>query len=252
MSRLRYDLSEGVISVKIAICDDEKIYRDDLIKKTDIYFRTTGIDVVYFEFSDGNDLMNSSIDFDLIFIDHKMKNINGLETVSHLRARGNDTHVIFVSSYKDIVFDSMIVKAFRFLIKPVSEDKLREALDSFLSETVKCPSVIVHDESSLAVCNIKENTIIYAQAENVYTKIFTQNNTYVFRNTLSKFEEELKSSFFFRVHRSYIVNLSYIESFSKTDILLSTQEKVPISKKRYKPFREDFFEFVKKESINKL
>lgn len=238
--------------MKIAICDDEKIYRDDLIKKTDIYFRTTGIDVVYFEFSDGNDLMNSSIDFDLIFIDHKMKNINGLETVSHLRARGNDTHVIFVSSYKDIVFDSMIVKAFRFLIKPVSEDKLREALDSFLSETVKCPSVIVHDESSLAVCNIKENTIIYAQAENVYTKIFTQNNTYVFRNTLSKFEEELKSSFFFRVHRSYIVNLSYIESFSKTDILLSTQEKVPISKKRYKPFREDFFEFVKKESINKL
>ncbi len=253
MSRLRCELSEGVISVKIAICDDEKIYRDNLIQKTDNYFKTTGIDdVVYFEFSDGNDLMSSNIDFDLIFIDHKMKNINGLETVSHLRARGNDTHVIFVSSYKDIVFDSMIVKAFRFLLKPVSDDKLKEALDSFIKETVKCPSVIVQDESSLAMCSVKENSIIYAQAENVYTKIFTQNNTYVFRNTLSKFEEELKSSFFFRVHRSYIVNLGYIESFSKTDILLTTQEKVPISKKRYKPFREDFFEFVKKESINKL
>jgi DNA-binding LytR/AlgR family response regulator len=146
----------------------------------------------------------------------------------------------------------MKVKAFRFLIKPVADDKLREALDSFIKETVRCPSVLVHDDSNLAVCNIKENSIIYAQAENVYTKIFTKDNAYVFRNTLSKFEEELKSSFFFRVHRSYIVNLSYIERFSKTDILLSTQEKVPISKKRYKPFREDFFEFVKKESLNKI
>ena len=149
--------------MKIAICDDEKIYRDNLIQKTDNYFKTTGIDdVVYFEFSDGNDLMSSNIDFDLIFIDHKMKNINGLETVSHLRARGNDTHVIFVSSYKDIVFDSMIVKAFRFLLKPVSDDKLKEALDSFIKETVKCPSVIVQDESSLAMCSVKENSIIYA------------------------------------------------------------------------------------------
>jgi two-component system LytT family response regulator len=243
---------ERGFSMKIAICDDEKIYRLDLIKKTDDYFRNIGMDAVFFEFSDGNELMDSNIDFDLIFIDHKMKNRNGLDAVTHLRARGNDTHVIFVSSYKDIVFDSMKVKAFRFLIKPVADDKLREALDSFIKETVRCPSVLVHDDSNLAVCNIKENSIIYAQAENVYTKIFTKDNAYVFRNTLSKFEEELKSSFFFRVHRSYIVNLNYIERFSKTDILLSTQEKVPISKKRYKPFREDFFEFVKKESFNKI
>jgi len=238
--------------VKIAVCDDEKIYRDDIIKKTDNYFKGTDIDAVYFEFCDGNDLMNSNIEFDLIFVDHKMKNVNGLDTISRLRERGNDTHVIFVSSYTDIVFDTMIVKAFRFLVKPLNEDKLKEALDSFLRETVKSPSVIVQDEDTLAVCNVKENSIIYAQAENVYTKLFTKSNTYVYRNTLSKFEEELKSSFFFRVHRSYIVNLDYIESFSKTDILLSTKEKVPISKKKYKPFRENYFDFVKKESISKL
>jgi two-component system LytT family response regulator len=238
--------------VKIAVCDDEKIYRDDIIKKTDNYFKGTDIDAVYFEFCDGNDLMNSNIEFDLIFVDHKMKNVNGLDAISRLRERGNDTHVIFVSSYTDIVFDTMIVKAFRFLVKPLNEDKLKEALDSFLRETVKSPSVIVQDEDTLAVCSVKENSIIYAQAENVYTKLFTKSNTYVYRNTLSKFEEELKSSFFFRVHRSYIVNLDYIESFSKTDILLSTKEKVPISKKKYKPFRENYFDFVKKESISKL
>ena len=182
--------------MKIAICDDEKIYRLDLIKKTDDYFRNIGMDAVFFEFSDGNELMDSNIDFDLIFIDHKMKNRNGLDAVTHLRARGNDTHVIFVSSYKDIVFDSMKVKAFRFLIKPVADDKLREALDSFIKETVRCPSVLVHDDSNLAVCNIKENSIIYAQAENVYTKISLRIMPMFFGTLFQNLKKNLKATSF--------------------------------------------------------
>lgn len=63
-----------------------------------------------------------------------MKDKNGIDTVSALRQRNNNTHVIFASSYKDVVFDSLKVKTFRFLIKPIEKEKLYEALNSLIRE----------------------------------------------------------------------------------------------------------------------
>lgn len=78
------------------------------------------------------ELLAADMSFDLIFMDHQMTDKNGLDTVSVLRKRNVDTTVIFVSSYKDVVFDSMKVNAFRFLVKPFEKEDLYEALDSVI------------------------------------------------------------------------------------------------------------------------
>lgn len=124
----------GGETMHIAICDDEEFFRKSLIEQLNKYSIEKGLDFLYYEYKDGVDLLASKIDFDIIFMDFQMKDKNGIDTVSALRQRNNNTHVIFASSYKDVVFDSLKVKTFRFLIKPIEKEKLYEALNSLIRE----------------------------------------------------------------------------------------------------------------------
>lgn len=105
----------------IAVCDDELYFRKILIKDLNTYAAEYGLELIIYEYRDGNDLLTSNISFDVIFMDYRMEERNGLDTVSVLRKRNIDTKVIFISSYKEVVFDSMKVNTFRFLVKPYNK-----------------------------------------------------------------------------------------------------------------------------------
>ena len=132
-------------SMHIAICDDEHFFRKSLSKELYRYADELGLDFIIYEYADGMELLNADMSFDLIFMDHQMKDKNGLDTVSILRKRNVDTAVIFVSSYKDVVFDSMKVNAFRFLVKPFEKEDLYEALDSVIKNQAKTAYIVVKD-----------------------------------------------------------------------------------------------------------
>lgn len=235
--------------MRIAICDDEEIFTQRLMNMLDEYASERGLKFIYYGFCDGSALLASDIRFDIIFMDYLMKEKNGVDTTAVLRERNDETHVIFVSSYRDIVFDSMKVRAFRFLVKPVDRDKLFEALDSVINDMTRVCSLPLYDEANDVMRRVFEKDIIYAQAENNYTLIHCINNSYKYTNTLSAFEKLLSSDFFFRPHRSFIVNMHFIKSYSKNEIALITGEKVLLSRIRYKEFQDTFFRFLKKESF---
>ena len=159
--------------MRIAICDDERFFRKELRKQLDNYAKEYAFDFVYTEFSSGQLLLESTIDFDLIFMDYQMANINGLTTVASLRKRNNKTTVIFVSNYPNIVFKSMRFQTYRFLVKPLDYTELCEALDSFISKYNSDAFVLLHDEDNDRMKRISENDIIYAEANNRYCKIMT-------------------------------------------------------------------------------
>ena len=185
-------------------------------------------------------------------MDFQMKDKNGIYTVSAMRQRNNNTHVIFASSYKDVVFDSLKVKTFRFLIKPIEKEKLYEALNSLIREKSNRFTVLVRNTEQSANYRILERNIIFAQAENVSTLIYASDKCYKYADTLSAFQKELSSDFFFRSHRSFLVNMKYITNYSKNEIIFSTGEKALLSKIKYKEFQKTYFDFMKRESIGLL
>lgn len=242
----------GGETMHIAICDDEEFFRKSLIEQLNKYSIEKGLDFLYYEYNDGVDLLASKIDFDIIFMDFQMKYKNGIDTVSALRQRNNNTHVIFASSYKDVVFDSLKVKTFRFLIKPIEKEKLYEALNSLIREKSNRFTVLVRNTEQSANYRILERNIIFAQAENVSTLIYASDKCYKYADTLSAFQKELSSDFFFRSHRSFLVNMKYITNYSKNEIIFSTGEKALLSKIKYKEFQKTYFDFMKRESIGLL
>ena len=231
--------------MKIAVCDDEKLFRREIIDLLDIYAAEKNIVTDITEFDDGMKLAASGTVFDMIFLDHQMEELNGLDTIKSIREKNIDTKVVFVSSYPEIVFDSMKYNAFRFIVKPVGREKLFEALDSALEILGSERRLVVRDETYNESIVIYEKDIIYAQADNVYTCIITEKGSYRYPYTLSALEEELGTGGFFRTNRSYIVNLEHIVSFDKTGMTLSNGHKAVISRAKYKEFNSFYLNYLK-------
>ena len=235
--------------MKIAICDDERFFRETLKQSLNNYSLEYGFNFLYFEYSDGISMLSDNINYDLIFMDYKMQNMNGIDVISSLRKRNDNTAVIFISSYKEMVFDSMKVQTYRFLVKPLDNEKLYEALNSFLSMQKSEKYLLLKNDSLDLIQRIPESSVVYAEADNIYCKIRTFENTYTYKKTLSQFEKELTSDFFFRTHRSYIVNYNYIESYSKNEITLANNEKALLAKNKYHIFQSSYISFLKRSSM---
>lgn len=234
--------------MKIAVCDDEIVYRYEIIDLLNMYAAENNIILNVTEFDDGRKLVTSKTVFDMIFLDHQMRDLNGLDTIKSIREKNIDTKVVFVSSYSDIVFDSMKYNAYRFIVKPVSREKLYEAMDSALEMSSSERKLIVKDENYNESIVVYEKDIIYAQADNVYTYIITDEGTYRYPYNLSALEEELDSGGFFRTNRSYIVNLEHINSYDKTGITLSNGHKAVISRAKYKDFNACYLNYIKRSA----
>ena len=108
--------------------------------------------------------------------------------------------------------------------------------------------LIVKDENYNESIVVYEKDIIYAQADNVYTYIITDEGTYRYPYNLSALEEELDSGGFFRTNRSYIVNLEHINSYDKTGITLSNGHKAVISRAKYKDFNACYLNYIKRSA----
>lgn len=231
--------------VHIAVCDDEKPFRKSLIDKLSSFAELHGLDFLIDEFSDGKELVSSKRSYDVIFLDYQMKEYNGIETASVFRERNDDVTVIFVSSFPDVVFDSMKVGTFRFLVKPVGDAEFDEALSSCIKKLEGDNYLIVDDPENGQSCRIDQNDIIYCEAENFYSRVRTKNSYYRFNSTLSKLESKLTLKCFFRTHRSYIVNLKYVDRYTEDRVFFNNGEKAALAKNKRTEFKEKYFKAMK-------
>lgn len=232
--------------MKIAICDDEKFYRTkikDLISNTLFEYN---YNISIYEFISGHELCKSNNFFDVIFIDYNMENGDGLSAVNTLRKKEIPSIIIFISRHPEIVFESLKYDIFRFLIKPIDYKKFREAILSAIKRITNTNNTLVIKNTNQNYNSvIPEKDILYVQADSNYSIIFTTNESYRYSHNITHLQKRLKSDFFFRIHRSYIVNLTYITSFSKEFITLTTGEKVKISTLKYKTFQEKYKLYLK-------
>ena len=235
--------------MRIAICDDEKYFRDSLKLELEHYAKKNYLDFVYTDFPSGELLLLSNTEFDLIFMDYQMSKINGIDTIYTLRSRDDETTVIFISSYTEMVFDSMEVQTYRFLTKPINIEKLYKALDAFIAKYNSDKYVLLFDEEEDKTCRIAESSIIYAEADNIYTRVRTNKGFYVFKGTLSKFEHSLRSNFFYRTHRSFLVNFNFILNYVNSEVQFENEEKASLTKTKFSDFQKKYISFLMQKNL---
>lgn len=226
-----------------AICDDDKIFCEMLRDLLNEYMHQSSSGFEICEFSSGEDLLGSDKGFDLVFLDHAMPGISGMETARRLRAKKNGCGIIFVSSYPEIVYESFEVQTFRFLLKPVDKVKLFAALDSFFAERKRMSSLTIYDDGERRP--VRTEDILYLEAKGRCCSVVTSDESYVTSKTISQVAELLPQHCFFRIHRSYVVNMHSVVSLGKDDVELTSGVRLPVGRSKAAAFRKAFLGFFR-------
>jgi two-component system LytT family response regulator len=216
------------------IIDDEKNAREALGKIIQRYF-SSQLQIVFMADSvkQGVFAINKYRP-NIVFLDIEMPEENGFKLFDYFDIYNFE--VIFTTAYKQYAIDAIKFAALDYLLKPINYIDLREVL-SRLEKKQKSSSNTEQIEAFLSTLNTdngnfnkialptldgfqleKINNIVYCQAEESYTKIFTNRNEAILvARNLKSIEEMLPEELFFRIHKSHLVNMNYIKSYSKTD-----------------------------------
>ena len=221
--------------MKIIICDDEMHIRDDLKQRLKDYY--SSLDVLILSVSSGEELLKMA--------DREPE--DGLETARQLRKKYPGIPVLLLTSHTELAMEGYEVQAFRFLAKPLRQEKLVEALRAVERTAGKQEQhklrVVTGEREIYVDCR----DIFYVKSENVYLNIVTTEQTFLMRGKLKELYTSLPEDLFFQIHRSYIVNLSHIRSFDGKKLIMEDGGQLPVSGRRRELFREKMTRYLREK-----
>lgn len=175
-------------------------------------------------------LLNNQID--LVFLDIQMSGINGIEFAKSIPKH---TLVIFTTAFSEYALDSYEVDAIDYLVKPIEIDRFTKAVDKascYLSllmeaekeETPDIESDYIFVKSERKFFKVYYKDILFVEGLKDYVVIQTENKKIITKMYLKTIKDLLPQSLFFRVNRSYIINLQQVESFDNNDVFIRNYE----------------------------
>ena len=229
--------------MKIAICDDERQIIEDYSKIINTYLFEKNIVCTVDSFSDGNSFLQLYSEYDLVFLDYDLPDINGMDIAKTIRSNDGRIMIVFLTAYAEHVYDSFEVDTFRYLVKPVSNRKIYEALDKFIEIYNHNRKISI--PTNTAVTFVDTDEVIYIEAAKKHTKVKTTGNEYIANKAISSYQTEITNPHFFRTHRGYIVNMRYISTVEKNTITLTNGEIVLLSSKCRDEFNKSYMNYLK-------
>lgn len=209
--------------MNIAICDDDDVFRIGLEKHLRNYFDERSIPLNFFHFSCGEELLTSTILFDLVFLDVEMGKINGINTGKELKKKNPHNIIFVITSHEGYLDDAFKINAFRFLQKPLNVVRLYKALDD-AAELMNNDIIVFYDMQSACDVRIYTNDIIYIEIERKKLKIVTVYDTYYSNEKLSSWRNKLNGISFVCPHSSYIANLDHSIRHTRTMLVLAKKD----------------------------
>lgn len=235
--------------IKCIIIDDEKHARDGLEMMINRYFNAE-IEVLGKAASvkEGIALIGKNMP-NIVFLDIEMENENGFSLFNYYEQV--PFSVIFVTAFKEYAIKAVKAAALDYILKPVSEKDLREAITLYeRQQLAKVDEISIKKllnglnaagtgkrKVKLPTFSgfelVKLNSICYCEADHNYTKVFTSDNReFLISKPLKSIEELLPVESFFRIHKSYLVNLSYVKTYGRKDgihVILENDVKLPVA-----------------------
>ena len=165
---------------------------------------------------------------DVYFLDINMPEITGLSLAKIIN---NKSKIIFTTAYRDYAIDGFNLNVVDYLLKPIAFDRFLEAVQKVTinknQNDVANNFMFVRADRKMV--KIDFNEILYLESLSDYVKIVTSNKTIVTRETISNLEEKLPSKQFMRVHRSFVVSIQNIGSYTNEFVEID-KKAIPISR----------------------
>lgn len=176
---------------------------------------------------------------DLFFLDIQLPGMDGLAVARHLREVGYRGYIIFLTAFREYVFEGYNVHAFQFLLKPVNPDALCTCMNEIIKELSEA-SYIFQDKQNTIQIPYRE--ILTFSSRLHYVDILTADNLFCQYTTLGKIMDDLPD-YFIRCHRSHIINMQHIYKISRSSIYLSNNTHISIGRSYLDMTRNAFLKY---------
>lgn len=234
-------------NIKVAIIDDKVLDSDRLLSLLNNYFDNsqdysiqTKVFATAFQFLD-----EFSNNYDLLFLDINMPQMNGLELANKIREINNNIALIFVTNYASLAIDGYGVDALGFIVKPVKQIELNKVVDKFLKrfeENIADRKLVIKIKSGYQTLYLSQIKYIEVNVHDIF--IYTTQGTFKTRGTLKLIEKELSSPKIEKCSNCFLINLDYVESIMKDDIIIDGK-RIKIARNRKKDFLDAFVNYYK-------
>lgn len=193
------------------------------------------------------DLINSK-EVDLVFMDIHMPELSGL---SLAKLVGDHTKIIFTTAYREYALNGFELKAIDYLLKPISFERFIQAINTYKERVLTVPTEqaksadnslsneFIYVRSERKMVRVNFNEVLYIESLSDYLKINCEDKEIITRETISNIEEKLPS-WFVRIHRSFIIPLRKIDSYTHELVEIKGKE-LPISRN----YRDSVLEQIK-------
>ena len=227
--------------MKILLCDDNRIFCDELEKGLEQYEITHREEFVIQKIFSGEAVLErlKQESWDVLFMDIEMPIVNGVEVGVRVREQLKNYRlkIIYVSSKRGYAMDLFKVDTFDFLIKPVDYTELEEVMDKLLNSLKRNGEMFVYKKKGQTVrCKLED--ILYFESSLKKTVIVTRQKTDEFYSPLKDVFEELKDKRFFYCHKSILVNYDRVAEFYYDKLVLDNNVELEISQAKRKEVRQ--------------
>lgn len=225
--------------MRIAVCDDEIGTARSFSDKIREISSESEISI----FTSGNDLIQSDIIWDIVFLDIELGVMNGFQTAKILKTKQPACILSFITSHAELAVDGYDYQPFRYILKTapelVKERKITETIDEYylrrksLSISYKgtSRSVMISDIQWIEICGHN-------------MKLIFKEDTVLWSKSLNEVEKEFENYGLIRCHRSFIVALSQIKEFTSKNIKTKNGYTIPIGRTYIKRVKEKYKNFI--------
>lgn len=230
--------------MQIAVCDDEKEVREYISEKIKRLYPRADL-LLY---PSGDALLLSGSRPDILLLDIGMAGKDGMETAREFRKKNRDTILIFITAWKDFVFEAFDVGAFHYLVKPFENKKFIEVMQNavcHLEEQIRANDreeksrLMVTAGGEHITVNIED--IVYAEVFDRKIILHTMETDIEYYGKMKELEEKTGEGFY-RPHRAYLVNFRFVKKYDARTIYLEKGQAL-MAKKNYQDFVKCYLKY---------
>ncbi|MFV0466098.1 MAG: LytR/AlgR family response regulator transcription factor [Lachnospiraceae bacterium] len=245
--------------LNVVICDDEEICREELKRNIVEASKLKLIDTYILEFEDSEHILIHSEDWiddaDVVFMDIRLKNDNGITVAKEIRAKGFRGEIVFLTSSKEYAFQSFEVNPLNYLVKNCM------SFDNFLNEFEKIIIAVGSNKNRMFLYNIGREKFLINLQKVVSFEIRKRvvemcivdedgNYSYIeFYSTLENVELKTRGTMFLKPHRSFILNPDYIVRLSSSVVEIGNGRCITISRRFKDDLEKDFEKYLQLTGI---
>ena len=243
--------------IRVALCDDDIFTLNEIEGFLDRYRSERNREIAHTAFNSPLELLagiERGVRFDILFLDVLMPGQNGIETAAEIRGFDSNIKIIFLTSSAEFAVQSYTVEAYFYQLKPLRWEGFSRVMDSALEKCgqeqengliLRSKGQITRIElGQLEFCEVLHRTLLFHLISGKVLESI---------GSLDELARKLSSyGCFFRVHRSYIVNLDYVRSISSRAVTMTCLKEIPIPKGKYNEVKESFLAYAFRNGEVKL